>query len=75
MRITISLPDPLISRFLYLCRTENAQRSLSDSLNKLMQRESALEQAYLAANAEAALADEIKAWEGFDENSEESSAL
>ena len=40
-----------------------------------MQRESALEQAYLAANADSALANEIEAWQGFDENSEESSTL
>ena len=75
MRMTISLPDQLVSRLLVLVPNRERSAIIVRLLEQeLMQRESALEQAYLAANADSALANEIEAWQGFDDNSEESSA-
>ena len=74
MRITISLPDQLASRFLAIVPNRKRSATIARLLEQeLAQRESALEQACLAANAPA-LANEIEAWQGFDDNSEESSA-
>lgn len=42
---------------------------------ELAPREFALEQVCLAANADPMLANEIEAWQGFDDNSEESLGL
>jgi hypothetical protein len=75
MRITISLPDQLASRFLTLVPNRERSATIARLLEQeLAQRESALEQACIAANADPALANEIEAWQGFDDNSEESPA-
>ena len=63
MRMTSSLPDQLASRFLTL--GPNRERSVTIARlleQEFAQRESALEQACLAANADPVLANEIEAW-------------
>ena len=75
MRITISLPDQLASRFLALVPNRERSATIARLLEQeLAQRESALEQACLAANADPALANALEAWQGFDDNPEESPA-
>ena len=75
MRITISLPDQLASRFLALIPSRERSATIVRLLEQeLAQRASALEQACLAAHADAALTDEIEAWQGFDDDLEESPA-
>jgi len=67
------LPDQLASRFLALVPNRERSATIARLLEQeLAQRESALEQACLAANAEAVLADENQVWQGFDDNFEES---
>ena len=73
MRMTSSLPDQLASRFLTL--GPNRERSVTIARlleQELAPREFALEQVCLTANADPMLANEIEAWQGFDDNSEES---
>jgi metal-responsive CopG/Arc/MetJ family transcriptional regulator len=73
MRITISLPDQLASRFLALVPNRERSATIARLLEQeLAQRESALEQACLAANANQELANEIEVWQGVNDNSEES---
>jgi len=65
MRITISLPDQLASRFLALVPNRERSATIARLLEQeLAQRESALEQACLAANADPVLANEIEACKG-----------
>ena len=69
MRITLSLPDHLAARFLAAV----PRRRRSATVAKLLQRElvtheSELERACHAANADAALAAEIEAWQSFEDN-------
>jgi hypothetical protein len=73
--MTISLPDQLASRFLTLVPNWERSATIARLLEQeLAQRESALEQVCLAANANPMPANEIEAWQGFDDNSEESQA-
>jgi hypothetical protein len=73
MRITLSLLDQLASRFLALVPNQERSATIARLLEQeLAQRESALEQACLEANADPVLANEIETWQGFDDNSEKS---
>jgi hypothetical protein len=75
MRMTISLPNQLASRSLTLVLNRERSATIARLLEQeLAQRESALEQACLAANADPVLANEIEAWQGLDDSSEESQA-
>ena len=75
MCMTISLPGQLASRSLTLVLNRERSATIARLLEQeFAQRESALEQACIAANADPALANEIEAWQGFDDNSEESPA-
>ena len=56
MRMTVSLPDQLASRFLMLMPNRERSATIAWFLKQeLAQRESALEQACLAANADPVL--------------------
>jgi hypothetical protein len=75
MRMTISLPDQLASRLLTLVPNRECSATIAWLLEReLAQRESAPEQACLAAMPTPCWANEIEAWQGFDDNSEESQA-
>ena len=68
MRITISLPDQLASRFLALVPSRERSATIARLLeHELTQREGALEQACLAANADTALTAETAEWQAFDD--------
>jgi metal-responsive CopG/Arc/MetJ family transcriptional regulator len=72
MRITISLPEQLASRFLALVPSRERSATIAQLLEReLAQRERALEQACLAANADAALTAENAEWQAFDDVLEE----
>ena len=67
------MPDQLASRSLTLVLNRERSATIARLLEQeFAQRESALEQACLEANADPVLANEIEAWQGFDNNSEES---
>ena len=73
--MTVSLPDQLASRFLTLMPNRECSATIVWLLEQeLVQRESAPEQACLAAMPIPCWANEIKAWQGFDANSEEAQA-
>ena len=68
--MTISLPGQLASRSLTLVLNRERLATIARLLEQeFAQCESALEQACLAANADPVLANEIEAWQGFDDNS------
>jgi len=72
MRITISLPDHLASRFFALVSSRERSATIARLLEQeLAQREHALEQACLAANADGALGAEIDEWQAFEDDIEE----
>ena len=72
MRITISLPDHLASRFLALVPSRERSATIARLLeHELAQRESALKQACLAANADTALTAEIAEWQAFEDEVED----
>jgi len=61
------LPDQLASRFLALVPSRERSATIARLLeHELTQRECALEQACLAANADTALTAEIAEWQAFD---------
>jgi metal-responsive CopG/Arc/MetJ family transcriptional regulator len=68
MRITLSLPDDLASRFMATVpsgeRSATVARLLETELEKQDQE---IEKACQAANADAALAMEIDEWQSFDD--------
>jgi hypothetical protein len=73
--MTISLPNQLASRFLTLVPNREHSATIAWLLEQdLAQRESAPEQACLATMPTPCWTNEIKAWQGFDDNSEESQA-
>jgi hypothetical protein len=75
MRITISLPDPLATRFFALVASRERSATIARLLEQeLSRREQVLEQACLAANADTALGVEIEEWQGFEDEIEESPA-
>ena len=72
MRITISLPDHLASRFFALISSRERSATIARLLEQeLAQREHALEEACLAANADAALGAEINEWQAFEDDIKE----
>ena len=72
MRITISLPEPLAARFFALVSSRERSATIARLLEQeLARREQALEQACLAANADATLGTEIEEWQAFDDDVEE----
>src|SRR5262249_51947989 len=72
MRITISLPDHLASRFFALVSSRERSATIARLLEQeLALREHALEQACLAANADAILGAEMDEWQAFEDDIEE----
>ena len=69
MRITISLPDQLASRFFALVSSRERSATIARLLEQeLAQRQHALEQACLAANADTALGAELDEWQAFEDD-------
>ncbi|MBY0354555.1 MAG: hypothetical protein K2Q12_02370 [Rickettsiales bacterium] len=68
MRITLSLPDPLARQFLAVIPNRERSATVARLLEQeLKLRQSALEAACLAANADTVLQAETQEWQAFDD--------
>ena len=69
MRITLSLPDHLATRFLAAVPSRKRSATVARLLEReLTTHESQLARACQAANADGALAAEIEEWQSFDDD-------
>jgi metal-responsive CopG/Arc/MetJ family transcriptional regulator len=68
MRVTVSLPDSLARRFQAAVPSRRRSSTVARLLEvELTKRESELAKACAAANADFCLAEEIDAWQAFDD--------